>query len=181
MQTSDLTAALAPGGFSATFSYTLPTTSTLYASLTSGSRWTLDQLTYTVSPGANPENGVSAPAIGDLPLNVSGRQVMLYSPNGNIGSLATPVTFSFRSDNASNLTDAQKALLASAGPGQLSVTTAPVPGAGGVSQYTVTIQQQSLLMVNAVGPVSAKRWRRSISAAPATCRSAAFRRRLMVR
>ncbi|MCD0419854.1 leukotoxin LktA family filamentous adhesin [Rubrivivax sp. JA1024] len=156
VQTADLTAALAPGGFSDTFSYTLPTTSALYASLTSGSRWTLDQLTYTVSPGANPENGVSAPAIGDLPLNVSGRQVMLYSPNGNIGSLATPVTFSFRSDNASNLTDAQKALLASAGPGQLSVTTAPVAGAGGVSQYTVTIQQQSLLMVNAVGPVSAK-------------------------
>ncbi|WP_148287864.1 hypothetical protein [Rhodopseudomonas sp. B29] len=156
VQTADLTAALAPGGYSATFSYTLPTTSTLYASLTSGSRWTLDQLTYTVSPGANPENGVSAPAIGDLPLNVSGRQVMLYSPNGNIGSLATPVTFSFRSDDASNLTDAQKALLASAGPGQLSVTTAPVAGAGGVSQYTVTIQQQSLLMVNAVGPVSAK-------------------------
>ncbi|MBI5131767.1 MAG: leukotoxin LktA family filamentous adhesin, partial [Rhodopseudomonas palustris] len=153
--TTDLSSALS--SYSDTFRYALPQTSALYASLTSGSRWTLDQLTYTVSPGANPENGVSAPAIGDLPLNVSGRQVMLYTPNGNIGSLATPVTFTFRSDDASNLTDAQKALLASAGPGQLTVTRSDVPGTGGtVSQYTVSIAQQSLLMVNGVGPVSAK-------------------------
>lgn len=154
--TTQLTDALTPTGYSSSFRYTLPTTSALYASLATGSQWSLDQLTYTVSPGANPENGIPAPALDASQPNVSGRQVMLYARNGNIGSLATPATFTFRSDDASNLTDAQKTLLASAGPGQLTVTTTDVPGTNGqVKQYTVSIAQQSLLVVDPLGPVSA--------------------------
>ncbi|MCK9919144.1 leukotoxin LktA family filamentous adhesin [Microbacteriaceae bacterium K1510] len=154
--TTQLTDALTPTGYSSSFRYTLPTTSALYASLATGAQWSLDQLTYTVSPGANPENGIPAPALDASQPNVSGRQVMLYARNGNIGSLATPATFTFRSDDASNLTDAQKTLLASAGPGQLTVTTTDVPGTNGqVKQYTVSIAQQSLLVVDPLGPVSA--------------------------
>lgn len=154
--TTQLTNALSPAGYSSSFRYTLPTTSALYASLATGSQWSLDQLTYTVSPGANPENGIPAPPLDTSQPNVSGRQVMLYARNGNIGSLATPETFTFRSDDASNLTDTQKALLASAGPGQLTVTTTDVAGTNGrVKQYTVSIAQQSLLVVDPLGPVSA--------------------------
>jgi hypothetical protein len=135
--TTQLTNALST--YSSSFSYSLPTNSTLYTSLATGSQWSLDQLTYTVSPGANPENGIPAPPLDTSQPNVSGRQVMLYARNGNIGSLATPETFTFRSDDASNLTDAQKALLASAGPGQLTVTTTDVAGTNGsVKQYTVS-------------------------------------------
>ena len=155
VSTSQLTAALTT--YNAAFDYALPQNSELYAKLSSGSQWTLNQLTYTVSAGANPENNVPAPSIATLPLNIRGRQVMLYAPNGSIGSLAAPETFTFRSDNASNLEPWQKALLASAGPGQLTVTTTTVPNTGGqVQQYTVSVAQQSLLIVSPLGPVSAK-------------------------
>jgi hypothetical protein len=155
VSTPDLTAALA--AFSSSFSYTLPASSTLYANLSSGSSWTQDQLTYTVSAGANPENNVPAPSIASLPLNVSGRQVMLYAPQGTIGSLATPQTFSFTSDGSLPLSDVEKALMASAGPGQLTVTTSTYNGPNGaVTEYTVSIAQQSLVKVSPLGTVSAK-------------------------
>ena len=121
--TNALTAALAPGGYSSSFSYTIDQSSVLYASLTSGSQWSLDQLRYTVGQGATG----APPSIADMPINVSGRQVMLYAPNGSIGSLAPNDVFSFTSASASNLTDAQKGLLATAGPGQLSVATSTDP------------------------------------------------------
>ncbi len=105
--TSALTAALAPGGYNSAFSYTIDQSSVLYASLTSGSQWSLDQLRYTVGQGATG----APPSIADMPINVSGRQVMLYAPNGSIGSLAPDDVFSFTSASASNLTDAQKGLL----------------------------------------------------------------------
>ncbi len=89
------------GDVRSAFSYVLPTNSTLYANLNSGSQWSLDQLRYTVSAGANPANGVPPPSIASLPLNISGRQVMLYAPNGSIGSLASPESFSFTSTDAS--------------------------------------------------------------------------------
>ena len=153
VQTSALTTALAT--YNSAFSYVLPTNSSLYTSLTSGSQWSLDQLRYTVSASANPANGVPPPSIASLPLNVSGRQVMLYAPTGSIGSLAAPETFSFTSVNASNLTAAQKGLLSSAGPGQLTVTSTTNPNTG-IINYTVEVSQQSLVIVSPLGPVSAK-------------------------
>src|SRR6185312_376279 len=137
------------------FSYVLPTNSALYTSLTSGSQWSLDQLRYTVSASANPANGVPPPSIASLPLNVSGRQVMLYAPNGSIGSLAAPETFSFTSASASNLTAAQKGLLSSAGPGQLTVVSTTDPNTG-IITYVVEVSEQSLVIVSPLGPVSAK-------------------------
>ncbi|MDP1581801.1 MAG: leukotoxin LktA family filamentous adhesin, partial [Bradyrhizobium sp.] len=155
VQTAPLTAALTT--YDSAFDYALPQDSALYAKLSSGSQWTLNQLTYTVSASANPENNIPPPSISSLAPNVSGRQVMLYASNGNIGSLAAPETFTFRSDDASNLTAVQKALLASAGPGQLTVTTTDVPGTNGqIKEYTVSVAQQSLLIVSPLGPVSAK-------------------------
>ncbi|MBN9001416.1 MAG: hypothetical protein J0H75_04880, partial [Rhizobiales bacterium] len=155
-QTQALHDVLATGNYDSTFRFVLPETSGLYQKLASGSQWTLDQLTYTVSPGANPENNVPATPISLMDRNVRGQQVMLYAPNGTIGSLAAPEQFTFRSDNASNLTAAQKALLASAGPGQLTVQVEDVAGSNGaIKQYTVTIAQQSLVVIDPYGPVSA--------------------------
>jgi len=153
VMTSALNSALTT--FDSGFSYVLPTNSALYTSLTSGSQWSLDQLRYTVSASANPANGVPPPSIASLPLNVSGRQVMLYAPNGSIGSLAAPETFSFTSASASNLTAAQKGLLSSAGPGQLTVVSTTDPNTG-IITYVVEVSQQSLVIVSPLGPVSAK-------------------------
>src|SRR6185312_3926298 len=153
VSTSALTAALTT--YNSSVAYTLPTLSTLYTNLASGSQWTQDQLTYIVSAGANPENNTPPPSIASLPLNVSGRQVMLYAPNGTIGSLATPQTFSFTSASASNLTAAQKGLLSSAGPGQLTVVSTTDPNTG-IITYVVEVSQQSLVIVSPLGPVSAK-------------------------
>ena len=150
VSTPALTTAL--GTYSSSFSYQLPT-GPLYTSLTSGSQWSLDQLTYTVSASANPANAAPPPSIQGLPLNISARQVMLYAPTGAIGSLAAPQTFSFTSVDDSSLTSADKALLASAGPGQLSVTTTTV---NNIQQYTVSVAQASLIIVSPLGPVSAK-------------------------
>lgn len=155
-QTQALHDVLATGSYDSTFRFVLPQTSALYQKLASGSQWTLDQLTYTVSPGANPENNVPATPISLMDRNVRGQMVMLYAPNGTIGSLAAPEQFTFRSDDASNLTAAQKALLASAGPGQLTVQVGDVAGSNGaIKQYTVTIAQQSLVVIDPYGPVSA--------------------------
>ncbi|WP_168192777.1 leukotoxin LktA family filamentous adhesin [Undibacter mobilis] len=138
--------------YDATYRYALSTTSDVYAAITDRSQWSLDQLRYTVSSGATSAN---PPSIASLPLNVKGRQVMLFAPNGSIGSLAAPEQFSFTSVDASNLTAAQKGLLASAGPGQLTVT--PVVDAHtGITTYFVSVQQQKLIIVDPLGPVAAK-------------------------
>ncbi|MDB5636031.1 MAG: leukotoxin LktA family filamentous adhesin [Bradyrhizobium sp.] len=163
-QTSNFEAAVATialaqalTNFDSSFSYLLPQNSALYANMASGSRWTQDQLTYTVSAGANPEHNVAAPSITSLPLNISGRQVMLYAPSGTIGSLASPQAFSFTTDGSMPLTDLQKGLMAAAGPGQLTVTTSTFNGPNGaVTQYNVSIAQQSLVKVSPLGTVSAK-------------------------
>ena len=136
--------------YSASYRYSLSASSDVYAAITDRSQWTLDQLRYTVSSGATT---ASPPSIDSLPLNVSGRQVMLFAPNGSIGSLAAPETFSFTSVDASNLTAAQKGLLASAGPGQLTVTSTVDPQTG-ITTYNVSVQQQKLIIVNPLGPVA---------------------------
>lgn len=138
--------------YDADYRFTLSTTSDVYAAITDRSQWSLDQLRYTVTSGATSAN---PPSIGSLPLNVKGRQVMLFAPNGSIGSLAAPEQFSFTSVDASNLTAAQKGLLASAGPGQLTVTPV-VDAQTGITTYHVTVQQQKLIIVDPLGPVAAK-------------------------
>ncbi|PNB31866.1 hypothetical protein C1X73_38530, partial [Pseudomonas sp. FW305-130] len=72
--------------------------------------------------------------------NIRASQVMLYTPNGSVGQLAAPQTFNFTSVNASSLTAAQKGLLASAGPGQLVVSSSTDPTSGVVT-YNVTLSQ----------------------------------------
>ncbi|MBR1212048.1 leukotoxin LktA family filamentous adhesin [Bradyrhizobium sp. JYMT SZCCT0180] len=151
----DLTVSLT--AYNPNFSYSLSTSSTLYATITSGSQWTQDQLKYTVSAAANPATAVAPAPIGELtPANVSGRQVMLYAPNGSIGNLARPENFSFTSSTGSStLSDVQKALLASAGPSQLTVTPTTDPVTG-VITYNVSVSQQSYVVLNPLDAVAAK-------------------------
>ena len=150
----DLTVSLTV--YNPNFSYSLSTNSTLYTQITSGSQWTQDQLRYTVSAAANPATAVAPAPIGELtPATVSGRQVMLFAPNGSVGNLATPVDFSFTSTGSSSLTDVQKALLASAGPAQLTVTPTTNPGTGVVT-YNVSVSQQSYVVLNPIDAVAAK-------------------------
>ncbi|MBR1143695.1 leukotoxin LktA family filamentous adhesin [Bradyrhizobium sp. AUGA SZCCT0431] len=150
----DLTVSLT--AYNPNFSYSLSTNSTLYTTITSGSQWTQDQLKYTVSAAANPATAVAPAPIGELtPANVSGRQVMLYAPNGSVGNLARPVDFSFTSTGSSSLSDVQKALLASAGPAQLTVTPT-TDQATGVITYNVSVSQQSYVVLNPIDAVAAK-------------------------
>ncbi|MBR1266082.1 leukotoxin LktA family filamentous adhesin [Bradyrhizobium sp. AUGA SZCCT0222] len=151
----DLTVSLT--AYNPNFSYSLSTSSTLYATITSGSQWTQDQLKYTVSAAANPATAVAPAPIGELtPANVSGRQVMLYAPNGSVGNLARPEDFSFTSSTGSStLSDVQKALLASAGPSQLTVTPT-TDQATGVITYNVSVSQQSYVVLNPIDAVAAK-------------------------
>ncbi|WP_179145253.1 leukotoxin LktA family filamentous adhesin [Rhizobium sp. RU36D] len=136
------------------FSYKLGETTALYASLTSGARWTLDQLTYTIDASANPASNTPLPTIGQLPQNVSARQVMLYAPNGSIGSLAAPRTIVFSSDNLGALSEADRATISAAGPGELQVSTRTL--SNGATQYTVQVAQQDLVIASPLGTIAAK-------------------------
>ncbi|WP_117193775.1 leukotoxin LktA family filamentous adhesin, partial [Rhizobium terrae] len=150
--TSALTTAL--GGYTQGFSYQLAENTELYASLTSGASWTRDQLTYTIDAAANPASNTPMPTIGRLPENVDARQIMLYTPNGSIGSLAPPRTIVFRSDNLGALSEVDRAAIAAAGPGELKVDQRAL--AGGAVEYTVTLTQRDLFVASALGTVAAK-------------------------
>ena len=152
VSTTALTTAL--GTYNSSFSYQLPvdtSPTSLYSSLTSSGTWSIQQLTYTISSSANPANNVAPPSVSSLPLNVSGREVMLYAPDGSVGNPATPQTFNFSSVDASSLTPADEALISSAGPGQLKVTQAI---SNGVTNYSVTVSEPNLIVVSPLGPVA---------------------------
>ncbi|UVO26329.1 leukotoxin LktA family filamentous adhesin [Bradyrhizobium arachidis] len=140
------------GSYNANYRYTLASTEKVYTIITAGSQWTHDQLAYTVSSSAV---GATPPPIDDLKPNIQASQVMLYAPNGSIGNLALPETFSFTSVNSSSLTAAQKGLLASAGPGQLTVHAVEDPTSHIVT-YSVSVSQQSLVVLDDPTAVSAK-------------------------
>jgi hypothetical protein len=148
-----LQAALTPGNYSSSYTYTLASTERVYGIITAGSQWSQSQLAYTVSSSAV---GAPPPPIGDNTVpNIKADQVMLYTPNGSVGQLAAPQTFTFTSVNASSLTAAQKGLLASAGPGQLVVDSSTDPTTGIVT-YHVTLSQQSLVILDNPIAVTAK-------------------------
>ncbi|MET4326721.1 hypothetical protein ABIB80_002547 [Bradyrhizobium sp. i1.15.2] len=139
--------------YSSNYAYTLAPTEKLYGMITAGSQWTQSQLAYTVSSSAV---GAPPPPISeDVAANIKASQVMLYTPNGSVGQLAAPQTFTFTSVNASSLTSAQKGLLASAGPGQLVVNSSTDPTTGVVT-YNVTLSQQSLVILDNPTAVTAK-------------------------
>jgi hypothetical protein len=98
-------------------------------------------------------SGGIAPAVSQLPINVNGRQVMLYAPNGSIGSTAANLDVSFTTADFSALTPEIKTKLSLAGPGDLTVTTSTT---GGVTQYTMSLVQTNLVVAGALGPISAK-------------------------
>jgi hypothetical protein len=158
LQAAPTTAALTTAltAYDKHFSYVLSTGATLYSQITSGSQWTHDQLSYTVSADANPANNVLPPSISDISvgINVSGRDVMLYAPNGAIGKLAAPDPFSFTSVDSSHLSGTQKGLLASSGPGQLTVTST-TDAVTGVVTYTVNVKQENLVILNPLASVAA--------------------------
>ncbi|KJC41165.1 leukotoxin LktA family filamentous adhesin [Bradyrhizobium sp. LTSP857] len=139
--------------YSANYTYTLASTEKVYGIITSGSQWTQSQLAYTVSSSA--VGAPPPPITDDVMANIRASQVMLYTPNGSVGQLAAPQTFNFTSVNASSLTAAQKGLLASAGPGQLTVDSVTDPTTGVVT-YNVTLSQQSLVILDDPTAVTAK-------------------------
>ncbi|MCJ9733013.1 hypothetical protein [Bradyrhizobium sp. PRIMUS42] len=148
-----LQAALQPGHFSSTYTYTLASTERVYGIITAGAQWTQSQLAYTVSSSSI---GAAPPPIDENVIaNVSANQIMLYAPRGSVGNSAAPQTFTFTSVDASSLTTEQRALLSSAGPGQLTVGAVTDPTTH-VTTYTVSLSQQNLVVVDNPIAISAK-------------------------
>ncbi|WP_456617783.1 leukotoxin LktA family filamentous adhesin [Bradyrhizobium sp. P5_C12] len=148
-----LQAALQPGHFNANYSYTLASTERVYSIITAGSQWTQSQLAYTVSSSAV---GAAPPPIDEnVVANVSANQIMLYAPRGSVGNSAAPQTFTFTSVDSSSLTPEQRGLLATAGPGQLTVGAVTDPTTH-VTTYTVSLSQQNLVVVDNPVAISAK-------------------------
>lgn len=148
-----LQAVLQPGHFSSTYTYTLASTERVYSIITAGSQWTQSQLAYTVSSSAV---GAAPPPIDEnVVANVSANQIMLYAPRGSVGNSAAPQTFTFTSVDSSSLTPEQRGLLATAGPGQLTVGAVTDPTTH-VTTYTVSLSQQNLVVVDNPIAISAK-------------------------
>lgn len=145
--------ALQPGHFSSRYTYTLASTERVYGIITAGSQWTQSQLAYTVSSSAV---GAAPPPIDENVIaNVSANQIMLYAPRGSVGNSAAPQTFTFTSVDSSSLTPEQRGLLATAGPGQLTVGAVTDPTTH-VTTYTVNLSQQNLVVVDNPIAISAK-------------------------
>nr|WP_249153855.1 leukotoxin LktA family filamentous adhesin [Bradyrhizobium diazoefficiens] len=139
--------------YNASYSYTLASTERVYGIITAGSQWTQSQLAYTVSSSAV---GAAPPPIDDnVVANVSANQIMLYAPRGSVGNSAAPQTFTFTSVDSSSLTPEQRGLLATAGPGQLTVGAVTDPTTH-VTTYTVSLSQQNLVVVDNPIAISAK-------------------------
>ncbi|WLB51391.1 leukotoxin LktA family filamentous adhesin [Bradyrhizobium japonicum] len=139
--------------YNANYSYTLASTERVYSIITAGSQWTQSQLAYTVSSSAV---GAAPPPIDENVIaNVSANQIMLYAPRGSVGNSAAPQTFTFTSVDSSSLTPEQRGLLATAGPGQLTVGAVTDPTTH-VTTYTVSLSQQNLVVVDNPIAISAK-------------------------
>jgi filamentous hemagglutinin family protein len=134
------------------FSYKLDEDSALFGQLTAGSRWTLEQLTYTIDAAAAAD--VPQQSLGERTENVVAGEVMLYAPRGSIGSLADPRTIVFYSDNPGALLEADRIAISNAGPGEMRLVTEDLPN--GVTKYTVTLAQQNLLVASASGNTTAE-------------------------
>ena len=131
--------------YSASYTYTLASTETVYSIITSGAQWTQSQLAYTVSSSSI---GAAPPPIDpNVAANISASQIMLYAPHGSVGNSAAPQTFTFTSVDSSLLTTNQRALLSSAGPGQLTVDATTDPTTHVVT-YTVSLSQQNLVVLD---------------------------------
>lgn len=139
--------------YDAHYTYTLASTERVYGIITAGSQWTQSQLAYTVSSSAV---GAAPPPIDEnVVANVSANQIMLYAPHGSVGNSAAPQTFTFTSVDSSSLTPEQRGLLATAGPGQLTVGAVTDPTTH-VTTYTVSLSQQNLVVVDNPIAISAK-------------------------
>ena len=131
--------------YSASYTYTLASTETVYSIITAGAQWTQSQLAYTVSSSAV---GAAPPPIDpNVAANISASQIMLYAPHGSVGNSAAPQTFTFTSVDSSSLSTDQRALLSSAGPGQLTVSAVTDPTTHVVT-YTVSLSQQNLVVLD---------------------------------
>ena len=150
--TTRLEAAL--DAYDESFAYELDDTSELHALLTSGATWTQDQLTYTIDSAANPASNTPVPTLAQIARNIDGREIILYAPNGSIGSLAPSRVFTFTSDNPGALSAVDRAAISAAGPGDLQVSTRAL--AGGATEYTITLAEHDLVVASALGSIAAK-------------------------
>ena len=121
--------------------YTLDTSSALYASLVSGAKWKQSQLEVAISEAAL--TPVTSTTISSRAANISGNNVTLTTSAGSVGKDAASLAIAIARANPV-LSDAEKAALVSAGPGDLSFVTTD-------AQVLATVKQQDPLKVNASG------------------------------
>ena len=127
--------------FDSSWRYTLDTNSALYASLTSGAQWKQSQLEVAISEAALAP--VTSTYISSRAANLSGNSVTLKTSAGSIGKDAASLAIAFSRSNPA-LSDAEKAALVSAGPGDLSFATTD-------TQLLAAVKQQDPVKVNATG------------------------------
>lgn len=121
--------------------YALDTSSALYASLTAGAKWKQSQLEVAISEAAL--TPVTSAYISSRAANISGNNVTLKTTTGSVGKDAASLAIAIDRNNPA-LSDAEKAALVSAGPGDLSFATTN-------TQVLATVKQQDPLKVNASG------------------------------
>ena len=121
--------------------YALDTSSALYASLTAGAKWKQSQLEVAISEAAL--TPVTSAYISSRAANISGNNVTLKTTTGSVGKDAASLAIAIDRNNP-GLSDAEKAALVSAGPGDLSFATTN-------TQVLATVKQQDPLKVNASG------------------------------
>lgn len=98
------------GTYDSSFAFTA--SAAQIAAMTRGQYWTSDALLYSINDAALKPASSAATLVTDT--NVSGNHVTLIAANASIGKLADSVSFDLSSGGLSNLTQAQKAALASA-------------------------------------------------------------------
>jgi len=121
--------------------YTLDPASAIYATLTSGAKWKQSQLEVAISEAAL--SPVTTGYISSRAANISGNNVTLNIGQGSVGEDASSLNITISRTNPV-LTDAEKAALVTAGPGDLSFATTS-------SHLVATVKQQDPLKVNATG------------------------------
>jgi hypothetical protein len=127
--------------YNSAWRYTVDPASALYASLTTGAQWKQSQLDISISSSAI--TPVTSGYISSRAANISGNNVTLNVSQGSVGEDAASLNIAISRSNPV-ISDADKAALLSAGPGDLSFSTT-------ATQILATVKQLDPVKVNATG------------------------------
>jgi len=131
----------AAAAYNSSWRYTVDPSSALYTSLTTGAQWKQSQLDISISTAAL--QPITTGYLSSRAANISGNNVTLSVGSGSVGQDAANATVTIDLGNPS-ISDADKALLVTAGPGDLTMTTT-------ATQLIATVKQQDPLKINATG------------------------------